>query len=247
VFLFDTKGRLVLQKRSDAKITFPKYWANTCCSHPLWNAEEMEREGEAGVKRAAQRKLQQELGIEPDALPLTNFHWVGRVHYRAPCEDGLWGEHEIDHVLLAMPDKDIVVKPNPNEVQETIALGQDELREWLAAAPAAGTKVSAWFNVIQSEMLPNWWKAVTKVRSAQARGEDVDVASAFAPLRWSTILRAGDHVANAAASPALAAAAAAAAAAAPKSLAGAAAAASGSRSTDWKGDSRSSEVDDSKA
>lgn len=195
----------MLQKRSEAKITFPNYWANTCCSHPLWNAEEMEREGDAGVKRAAQRKLEQELGIDPATLPLTNFHWVGRVHYRAPCEDGLWGEHEIDHVLLAMPDVDVVLSPNPNEVQDTLSLGQEELRSWLAAAPAAGTKVSAWFNVIQSEMLPGWWEAVTKVRTAQARGEAIDVAAAFAPLRWSAILRAGDHVANAAATPSFAA------------------------------------------
>ena len=35
VFLFDSKKRLLLQKRSLDKITFPNYWANTCCSHPL--------------------------------------------------------------------------------------------------------------------------------------------------------------------------------------------------------------------
>ena len=35
VFLFNSESKLLLQKRSDEKITFPGYWANTCCSHPL--------------------------------------------------------------------------------------------------------------------------------------------------------------------------------------------------------------------
>eukprot|EP01138_Halocafeteria_seosinensis_P010515 gb/GECG01010735.1/.p1 GENE.gb/GECG01010735.1/~~gb/GECG01010735.1/.p1 ORF type:complete len:162 (+),score=20.04 gb/GECG01010735.1/:1-486(+) len=42
VFLFNSEGKLLLQKRSKAKITFPSYWANTCCSHPLYNGQEME-------------------------------------------------------------------------------------------------------------------------------------------------------------------------------------------------------------
>ena len=61
VFLFNTKGELLLQQRSLAKITFPEYFTNTCCSHPLYRPEELE--GEDGVRRAAQRKLNHELGI----------------------------------------------------------------------------------------------------------------------------------------------------------------------------------------
>lgn len=61
VFLFDSSNKLLLQQRSDAKITFPGYYTNTCCSHPLFLSEETE--GELGVRRAARRKLNQELGI----------------------------------------------------------------------------------------------------------------------------------------------------------------------------------------
>lgn len=31
VFLFNSEGQLLLQKRSAKKITFPEQWANTCC------------------------------------------------------------------------------------------------------------------------------------------------------------------------------------------------------------------------
>ncbi|OXT10024.1 isopentenyl-diphosphate delta-isomerase, partial [Rothia sp. Olga] len=34
-FIFDDKGKLLLQKRAAEKITFPMLWTNTCCSHPL--------------------------------------------------------------------------------------------------------------------------------------------------------------------------------------------------------------------
>jgi isopentenyl-diphosphate delta-isomerase len=79
VFLFDEQGRLLLQRRAASKITFPLYWTNTCCSHPLWNRWEMgedveggkaakEEAGVVGCKRAAIRKLEHELGIPASAL-----------------------------------------------------------------------------------------------------------------------------------------------------------------------------------
>lgn len=47
----------------------------------------------AGVRRAAQRKLEHELGIPPAQVPLDDFLYVTRIHYLAPS-DGIWGEHE---------------------------------------------------------------------------------------------------------------------------------------------------------
>ena len=64
VFLFNHKNELLLQQRSDAKITFPGRFTNTCCSHPLSFAEELDEKNFIGVKRAAQRKLEHELGIK---------------------------------------------------------------------------------------------------------------------------------------------------------------------------------------
>lgn len=92
VFLFDpATGKLLLQKRAAEKITFPNMWTNTCCSHPLMVRAEVD--GVTGAKRAAQRKLEHELGINPAQVPLDAFQYLTRIHYVAPS-DGLWGEHE---------------------------------------------------------------------------------------------------------------------------------------------------------
>lgn len=96
VFLFDSKNRLLLQQRATEKITFPDMWTNTCCSHPLGVPGETGAELEAavqGVRRAAQRKLDQELGIRAAQVPLDQFQFLTRIHYKAPS-DGKWGEHE---------------------------------------------------------------------------------------------------------------------------------------------------------
>ena len=130
VFLFDAEGRLLLQKRSPEKITYPSFWANTCCSHPWHNEEEMASRGAAagkgeelqveGVRAAARRKLKHELGIDSEALGL-EFHFLTRIHYKSYCTGGRgedmvkgksvpkgtegadvrWGEHEIDYILVA--------------------------------------------------------------------------------------------------------------------------------------------------
>jgi isopentenyl-diphosphate Delta-isomerase len=96
VFLFDSQNRLLLQQRATEKITFPDMWTNTCCSHPLGIPGETGSElAEAvqGVKRAAQRKLDHELGIKAAQVPLSDFKFLTRIHYKAPS-DGKWGEHE---------------------------------------------------------------------------------------------------------------------------------------------------------
>ena len=91
VFLFNEKFELLLQQRASSKITFPNVWTNTCCSHPLHGMELDEKDlpenvakGEVmGVKRAAVRKLQHELGICPEEVPLEKFVFLTRLHYWA--------------------------------------------------------------------------------------------------------------------------------------------------------------------
>ncbi len=63
VFLFNTKNELLVQQRSSKKITFPCYYTNSCCSHPRANELEMSEKDHLGIKVAAQRRMQFELGI----------------------------------------------------------------------------------------------------------------------------------------------------------------------------------------
>lgn len=87
-------GKLLLQQRATEKITFPDMWTNTCCSHPLddFEAEKVE-EAQRGVKSAASRKLDHELGIPMAQTPIDGFQYLTRIHYLAPS-NGPWGEHE---------------------------------------------------------------------------------------------------------------------------------------------------------
>lgn len=163
VFIFNANHELLMQKRSAAKITFPSYWANSCCSHPLYTQEEMEMKDALGVKRAAQRRIFQELGIPPVALPLTCFHFLTRVHYQAQS-DAIWGEHEIDYVLFCTPPHDVMPKPNPNEVAAVQYLSLNALDKFVANADANGTQISPWFQIIYASFLPQWWEALVARR-----------------------------------------------------------------------------------
>ena len=62
VFIFSHGAqRMLLQQRATSKITYPGLWTNACCSHPLFEIAG-ETKGWLGVKRAAIRRLDYELG-----------------------------------------------------------------------------------------------------------------------------------------------------------------------------------------
>ncbi|KAI1503868.1 NUDIX hydrolase domain-like protein [Biscogniauxia marginata] len=155
VFLFNDQNQLLLQQRASEKITFPDMWTNTCCSHPLGVPGETGSnlpDSVQGVKRAAQRKLEHELGINKEQVPLENFHFLTRIHYKAPS-DGKWGEHEIDYILFIKANVDLNI--NLNEVQDTKYVSPDELRK-LFADPTL--KFTPWFKLICQSMLFEWWE-----------------------------------------------------------------------------------------
>lgn len=67
---------LLLQRRSDHKLTFPLLWANSCCSHPIAGLQEDTADIITGVAKAARRKLQHELGIPVAIVTLPKFNLV---------------------------------------------------------------------------------------------------------------------------------------------------------------------------
>ncbi|KAM3538140.1 hypothetical protein ARSEF1564_008939 [Beauveria bassiana] len=154
VFLFNDQNELLLQQRASEKITFPDMWTNTCCSHPLGVPGETGSnlpDAVMGVKRAAQRKLDHELGIKTEQVPIENFRFLTRIHYKAPS-DGKWGEHEIDYILFIKANVDL--NPSPNEVQATQYVSPDRLKQ-LFEDPSL--KFTPWFKLICNSFLFEWW------------------------------------------------------------------------------------------
>lgn len=150
VLLFDEQNRLLLQKRSQHKITFPGYWANSCCSHPLNISEELETENNLGIKRAALRKMHQELGIPRQSLAPENILLMCKVHYRSVFDQN-WIEEELDSILLIKAS--VTLNINPNEIETCSWVNQEQLLELLNS----GVRIAPWFRWIAEQLLPLWW------------------------------------------------------------------------------------------
>ena len=78
LFVFNERDELLLQQRSDTKITFPSLWTNTCCSHPLATPTEMEEAEQLGVRTAAQRRIGLELGVPHSQAKVEDIKLVTR-------------------------------------------------------------------------------------------------------------------------------------------------------------------------
>eukprot|EP00088_Acartia_fossae_P067177 TRINITY_DN836_c0_g1_i3.p1 TRINITY_DN836_c0_g1~~TRINITY_DN836_c0_g1_i3.p1 ORF type:complete len:263 (-),score=29.71 TRINITY_DN836_c0_g1_i3:726-1478(-) len=153
LFIFNDNGELLLQRRSDSKITFPGMWTNTCCSHPLMQGQEPD--GIAGVKLAAQRRTTIELGIPEEQLQTSKMQYLTRILYYAPS-NGEWGEHELDYILFLRGQVDAL--PNPEEVSHVEWVARDNLPEFIQHVKSTGGKLTPWFSLISQHLLPEWWK-----------------------------------------------------------------------------------------
>ncbi|KAF0976666.1 hypothetical protein FDP41_004565 [Naegleria fowleri] len=173
VFLFNSKGQLLLQQRASEKITFPDYWTNTCCSHPLYNLDS-EREGknQSGVRTAARRKLEHELGIPQSSIDLNRFIYLTRILYKAPSgnpQDSQWGEHEVDYCLFyVLTEKEdaqfdeYLKSMNLNEVRAVKFVNSDELLHMLDVLneQKKEIEITPWFKLICRRFLFKWWETL---------------------------------------------------------------------------------------
>jgi isopentenyl-diphosphate delta-isomerase len=100
VFLFDSRGKLLMQQRNTQKHLWPGYWSNSCCSHP--------RRGETTLE-AARRRAFEELGVD------VSLEFVYQFQYHARYRDQ-GAEHELCSVYLARSDQPVSV--NDNEVAD---------------------------------------------------------------------------------------------------------------------------------
>lgn len=104
-----------------------------------------------GIKKAAQRRLNYELGIAIDKIPLEKLNYITRVYYK-DTGNGKWGEHEIDYVLFIQDD--LKIKPNPEEISEISYVPRAELDAYL---PTLSGRFTPWFQLILKHRLRLWW------------------------------------------------------------------------------------------
>lgn len=130
VFLFNSKGEMLLQKRASGKYHSPSQWTNAVCSHP--------REGETYLAGAT-RRLKEELGIETELSEKFSFI------YKADVGGGLW-EHELDHVFVGNHEAGFNL--NKEEVEEVRFISPEDLDQEIAEHPENFTE---WFKIILEE------------------------------------------------------------------------------------------------
>ena len=152
VLIFDSEGKLLIQQRSSEKITFPGVWANSCCSHPL-DIDGENQDAVDGVKEAARRKLEQELGISRNVTNSWDFHHIGRFEYQCRWNDE-WIEREIDHVMIVKAD--VELNYNRNEIQAAEWISREELANMMEHKGRWKNQLIApWFEQIIANFFPN--------------------------------------------------------------------------------------------
>ncbi|MEL0436889.1 isopentenyl-diphosphate Delta-isomerase [Phycobacter sp. K97] len=105
VSVFVVKGtEILLQRRAMGKYHTPGLWANTCCTHPMWDE---------AASACAVRRMEEELGI-------TGLYpeFRHQLEYRADVGHSMI-EHEVVDVFLAHAHRPVNLAPNPDEVMET--------------------------------------------------------------------------------------------------------------------------------
>lgn len=126
VFIFNSKGDMLLQKRSGHKYHSGGLWTNACCSHP--------RPGE-NIEGAAARRLEEEMGFSAKLEKIFDFI------YKASFGNGLH-EYEFDHVFMGKYDE--MVDPDPDEVSDFCFMEMQAIQASLQLNPE---KYTAWFAI----------------------------------------------------------------------------------------------------
>jgi len=136
VFIFNSRGELLLQRRALSKYHSGGLWTNTCCSHPTPGEDTLD---------SATKRLKEEMGF---TAPLEKvFDFV----YRADFSNGLT-EHEFDHVFAGEYESEI--HANPEEVMDYSYKTVSDIRQLLSKHPEQFTP---WFQ-LAFPRIEKWWR-----------------------------------------------------------------------------------------
>ncbi len=127
IFIFNSKGEMLLQQRAKTKYHSGGLWTNAVCGH--------QDPGE-GNEPAAHRCLQAEMGFDCPLKEIFTFT------YQADLDHGI-REHEFDHVFLGVYDGEVL--PNSEEADGFKWVSAEWLREDIQKNPDAYTY---WFKLV---------------------------------------------------------------------------------------------------
>lgn len=100
-FVFNSKGELLLTRRSAKKKTWPLVWTNTCCGHPALDEKTID---------AVRRRLKDELGLRIDEV----YEILPDYRYKVAKDSVV--ENELCPVFIAFTDQQPQL--NKDEVEE---------------------------------------------------------------------------------------------------------------------------------
>ena len=124
LFVFNSSGELLLQQRAAERRLWPRFWSNSCCSHP--------RRGET-MEVATERRLAQELGMA------STVHHLFTFQYQAPYLD-LGSENEVCWVFAGLSNS--TPRPNIHEIADVRWITADDLDREFRTRPEVFTP---WF------------------------------------------------------------------------------------------------------
>ena len=131
VFIINSKGEWILQRRALNKYHSNGLWTNTCCSHPY--------PGET-CPEAASRRLFEEMGLR------CKLHEVFSFIYKEYLDNGLT-EHELDHVFIGISND--LPDINKYEVMDWRSVNYTDLEKEINEYPSHFT---AWFRQIHNRV-----------------------------------------------------------------------------------------------
>ncbi len=137
LFVFNSEGAVLMQRRSRQKRLWPAFWSNSCCSHP--------RVGEK-TPEAAKRRLEEELGLvcEPSYIYKFQYH----AEYLS-----IGSENEFCWVFAGFVG-DQTVRPNVNEVDDCRYIEPETLDREMDSRPETFTP---WFHMEWRSLRHDYW------------------------------------------------------------------------------------------
>ena len=147
VFIFNSRGELLLQQRADNKYHSGGLWTNTCCSHPRFGEE---------IKDAIERRLFEEMGMKCK----TDFAFS--FIYKTGFENGLI-EHEFDHVYIGVSDN--LPIPEKSEVKNYKYISLENLETDIIIHPQYYTE---WMKICLPQMKNHWAASGHFLNAAQS-------------------------------------------------------------------------------